>query len=37
MLKIVLALVACFSLAVSTGCAGGFGKGKGKAPIHTRG
>lgn len=35
MLKIALALVACFSLMVSTGCAGGVGKGK--APISTRG
>ena len=36
MLKIVLALLACFSLMVSAGCAGK-GVGKGKAPISTRG
>lgn len=35
MLKIALALVACFSVMVSAGCAGGVGKGK--TPIHTRG
>ena len=36
MLKIVLAVLACFSLLVSAGCAGK-GVGKGKAPISTRG
>jgi hypothetical protein len=36
MLKTVLAVLACFSLLVSAGCAGK-GVGKGKAPIHHRG